>query len=558
MSPLNSDLLRSRFDREAKKADLRERSSRTKSAYSYSENSEVFPVRFTQYTRVAVLPSEALSEPILPGGVCNLPGDEIQCDDLGCFEALEDAEKIFNLGKWSSSVWAFKELFRETLAKMALIENDLFSDRKSHFFHCEKPVQAGKVGLRKSDGSPVYTKRMRCYDPVCPDCRDFDREKQAGELVRLTDLILRNHTGCSRVFRFQFTIPAEIESLPFSDKALQAKLLNGVQCVLRKAFGFSYRSNLAIFMNVHPVGDSDVMRDRWHVHVYVIPCEISEGRLTWSKVTWFDPKELQRMWSEVVGSHVIPPQISYVDVSKEGWKGRQGWQRFGRRADPRERRRRPHRRLGVFGGAAGLRDGPRRHQRRRRVAGHACGRHAVHRRRDPDGQSPVPLSVCEHRVSTVGRRAGRAVEQRRRRRDRGQSDGAVPHDGNADSFGLRNHPRIEPAAGDPLAGRLVLPRPDRRRERRAPVDSALGQRRPPAARHGDRTLCDGAASRQHLLHGVQRPGVDDHDQQRQSLGNDAVDGRHGQRGCNPRHSVSANGTTLVSSNWKNNDTSVAR
>lgn len=322
MSPLNSDLLRSRFDREAKKADLRERSSRTKSAYSYSENSEVFPVRFTQYTRVAVLPSEALSEPILPGGVCNLPGDEIQCDDLGCFEALEDAEKIFNLGKWSSSVWAFKELFRETLAKMALIENDLFSDRKSHFFHCEKPVQAGKVGLRKSDGSPVYTKRMRCYDPVCPDCRDFDREKQAGELVRLTDLILRNHTGCSRVFRFQFTIPAEIESLPFSDKALQAKLLNGVQCVLRKAFGFSYRSNLAIFMNVHPVGDSDVMRDRWHVHVYVIPCEISEGRLTWSKVTWFDPKELQRMWSEVVGSHVIPPQISYVDVSKEGWKGR--------------------------------------------------------------------------------------------------------------------------------------------------------------------------------------------------------------------------------------------
>ena len=199
-----------------------------------------------------------------------------------------------------------------------------------------------------------------------------------------------------------------------------------------------------------------------------------------------------------------------------------------RRGDARERRRGPDQRVCLRLRVLGGRAPERHHERPRHEPGHAGGRRAVRRQRHDARQHPVALSVREHGVPAIRGRADRAVGQPGRRGVGRRGDHPVPRDGHAHLHRQRDPPGVDAAPGGDLAARLGVPRSDRGRPGRAHLDPAPRRRRAAQSRHRDHPLRDGALARQHLLHRVQRPGVDGDDQEREALRHHAGAGGPGQ------------------------------
>lgn len=241
-------------------------------------------------------------------------------DDHYLASTLEQVREEFGMGSWSSSYWTFAEMFRTDLADHCGIEDNQWGEHRRDFLACVRPTVKGAVYV-DGDGAAKFVSRYRCYDPHCPDCRDYDRDRQAHEYLDLIKKVVELHPGARKVWRFQFTLDQGNEARPFDDAGFQKHLLDGIHRIVRSSLGFSSRSNLPVIFAVHPVGDSDFYRDRWHVHCVVLPCEIVGGRLRWSSVDWMDVEALYTNWCSVVDAQVIPPQVSYVDLTKEGWQG---------------------------------------------------------------------------------------------------------------------------------------------------------------------------------------------------------------------------------------------
>jgi hypothetical protein len=205
--------------------------------------------------------------------------------------------------KFSNKFWDFITVWQDAAERVFNIRNDEFAKyRRWEFENCYKDKARGKVHVDKDNPEKRYSERYHCGEPGCLLCGQLARTRLAMEWVTDYKQIVNKHPGFPGLLCITFTLPEKLEASPLYDKDLQKNLVNAVQRIIRRLFGLKSRANLAMNICVHPIGSSDLKRDRWHVHVIVFPAVIDVDKKTRAKsFRWVHPVHVtgahsNRLW----------------------------------------------------------------------------------------------------------------------------------------------------------------------------------------------------------------------------------------------------------------------
>ncbi len=247
--------------------------------------------------------------------------------------------------KWSTSIWPFLAMYKEQALEILKIQDTEYNPYRVYQFRsCYWKDTNGFIHTNVENPEDRYRQRFRCGESACLDCRDSDRKILALEWVERWKQIVEQQPGCPGAIEMGFTLPEEFEALPLESPDLEKKYLDGIHSIIREVFGVSSRSNLLCHLSVHPVGDRDLFRDRFHVHADILPCEIVKDKRTKEKTfRWLEPvhvtskhnsvdwqidldwlrKRYNQLLEELFGvtdSHAIQPQVSWVPYSEKSWR----------------------------------------------------------------------------------------------------------------------------------------------------------------------------------------------------------------------------------------------
>ncbi|MGE0085389.1 MAG: hypothetical protein AB7S75_13325 [Desulfococcaceae bacterium] len=208
------------------------------------------------------------------------------------------------------------------------------SDSKN-FDYCHYNKRKGKAFISKKDnGKIVYPYIPRCSEKGCLRCDSYERDKVLREWIDFIENITYYHkSDFPGIYTGVFDLPSEIESVPLYDRSVAEKLIRGIQDIYRRAFGCKYDKagvgNIGFLAFEHPCGDSDLFRDRWHLHVDVIPAVISEK--DWKKysvkgglVRWLSLSDDAKRKDRDVLGHIDPAWLlgQWVELLSEVFPGR--------------------------------------------------------------------------------------------------------------------------------------------------------------------------------------------------------------------------------------------
>lgn len=235
--------------------------------------------------------------------------------------------------KFFSYYWDKIAIYNKMCLKSHYVENTSFDTFKEYnFSRCNNVTSKGTVYVKKSDPYEILPVKMSCGEKVCLECNNKKRKYLGYEHARDWIQIINAHEQDFRgSLHIVATLPESIEGLPLQDVEIEKKLVKGLQNIVRKIFGRKSRSNIAINCAVHPVGDNDLFRDRWHIHFDILPFEIVGDQFFWlqpdtSKTTkdhhfksWkIDLGWLRDCWTKVIRDTtgykgaVANPQIDFI------------------------------------------------------------------------------------------------------------------------------------------------------------------------------------------------------------------------------------------------------
>lgn len=181
---------------------------------------------------------------------------------------------------------------REAISAGIVFDRPTDQFRRYNFKSCYRRRTRGRTYTRKDNPAIVHRQRMRCDEPACLDCKDARRRARATDWLQTWKAIVKTHpNGFTGTFHLVFTLPETIEHIPLKDRKIEKQLVDAACRIQKRLFGLKTRHNLAIIPSVHPVGDKDVLHDRWHLHTDTLPAVI-------------DPKTRQFHWVEPV--HTAP------------------------------------------------------------------------------------------------------------------------------------------------------------------------------------------------------------------------------------------------------------
>ncbi len=193
---------------------------------------------------------------------------------------------------WSADPWHFIEVFKDSAREVFKIRNSFFDTyRVFNFRRCYRKKTVGEVLTSVQAPHTRYRRRKRCQEPGCLDCWDTARLRLAGEKVRVLKKVLEANPGGPGILEIGPTLPESVEHLPLQDKGIEKRLLDGLHEIVRDLFGVTARSNILAYVSVHPVGDRDLFRDRWHPHLHVLPGHVAKDRKTGERrFEWLYPR----------------------------------------------------------------------------------------------------------------------------------------------------------------------------------------------------------------------------------------------------------------------------
>jgi hypothetical protein len=167
-----------------------------------------------------------------------------------------------NNPQYSSYFWDFITKWKEETGQ------DINQLNLGQYIDCYSPNGSGTIAIMESgEHIPV---RMVCNETICLLCESRKRRRLAYQKVEELKPLFQ--TGKLPGIAFCVaTLPEEIED---RDDIIK-DLVDNAQNMFRELYGLDKRSNIYIRCAVHPVGHSDFYRTRFHLHLSIIPVEIS-------------------------------------------------------------------------------------------------------------------------------------------------------------------------------------------------------------------------------------------------------------------------------------------
>ena len=257
---------------------------------------------------------------------------------------------------WSDKPWSFISAYQGLAEKVFNIDSSEYSPyRRYEFETCySKKGAKGRIHTEVGNQDKRYRERFHCGEPGCLLCGKLSRQRLALEWVEHYKQIIAKNPGFPGFLTMDFTLPEKYEGVPLYDEEVEKSILNGIQGIVRRVFGLKSRSNIEMNFCVHPVGDSDLFRDRWHVHVIIMPAEIRKDKKTGEKsFDWVYPVQVahnhtQKDWKldfvwlkdeynkvlsdslRVDSPEAIHPQVEFISYDKNArkWKGKLKGRKF--------------------------------------------------------------------------------------------------------------------------------------------------------------------------------------------------------------------------------------
>lgn len=259
---------------------------------------------------------------------------------------------------WSNNPWDFMAVYQElAINEFNIVNSNYNLFRNQDFLDCySRKGATGKIYIEKGNSEKRYRERFHCGEPGCLLCGKKSRKRLSLEWIEDYKQIIEKNPGCPGFSSFVFTTQKEYEGVPLKDQKKEKIIIDGIQKTLRKAFGLKSKSNLIMNISIHPIGDSDLFRDRWHVHVVVLPAEITKDKKTGKHIfKWVSPvhvadnhtekdwkldlswlrDEYNKILLDAFGvtsftQKAIPPQVEFIPYNKNAkyWKGQLKGRKF--------------------------------------------------------------------------------------------------------------------------------------------------------------------------------------------------------------------------------------
>jgi hypothetical protein len=220
----------------------------------------------------------------------------------------------------SAPFWSWVDRFKPAVADVANIQNTPFQEfRRTNFLNCFKNFQRGNLQeMVHPGGATVHqVTKFSCGNRHCFWCGPRKRRSLAADYTRVIEEC-RDKFGLKKTWSFVFTVP---ESLEKSIGSRVVELRQGINKILKKAFGVKSRDALGMIITSHPVGSSDLMRDRFHFHVLVVPLVFKGTKLILSsRLDSINIPALRAAWFKVLGGSVQPinPEVKWHATDSEG------------------------------------------------------------------------------------------------------------------------------------------------------------------------------------------------------------------------------------------------
>lgn len=178
--------------------------------------------------------------------------------------------------KWESlspmNLWNWRMTFRARIREVEGIENNHHDSFREYNFNTCGSAKSWGWKIRYSDGESRLS-AFSCGETACPHCYDKDKGRTARRYLNKIMAVAKAQ-GVRRFWNIVVTLPeAQEASLPKGSDT-RRQLLHEIKKFERKLFGLKTEDGLFAYANVHPVGDSNVMRDRFHVHSGVLPIAV--------------------------------------------------------------------------------------------------------------------------------------------------------------------------------------------------------------------------------------------------------------------------------------------
>ena len=229
------------------------------------------------------------------------------------------------LGSWedySSSPWSWRQRFVEAVADLVGLEDTEYALKRTNFERCNRKISTAQ--LVHFDNGDKEVKIYRCGNKYCLDCVDRKRKKEAMQIRRLAQSLVRDGV-VNKAWRIVVTFPDRIAAKACTDRELQKVLFEVVRKALNKVFTGKVKSRIGIAPWAHLVGDTDMFRDRLHLHLFVLPCYLDGDKWVNCDVgEKLNVSELRNLINKMLAKkgvlqgdeQVINPQVRWVDDKK--------------------------------------------------------------------------------------------------------------------------------------------------------------------------------------------------------------------------------------------------
>ena len=229
------------------------------------------------------------------------------------------------LGDWedySSSPWSWKQRFIEAVADLVGLEDTEYALKRTNFERCNKKISTAQLVHFNNGDKEV--KIYRCGNKYCLDCVDRKRKKEAMQIRRIAQALVRFGV-INKAWRIVVTFPDRIAAKACSDRELQKVLFEVVRKALNKIFTGKVKSRIGIAPWAHLVGDTDMFRDRFHLHLFVLPCYLDGDKWVNCDVgEKLNVSELRNLINKMLAKkgvlqgdeQVINPQVRWVSDEK--------------------------------------------------------------------------------------------------------------------------------------------------------------------------------------------------------------------------------------------------
>lgn len=246
-------------------------------------------------------------------------------------------------GQWDLDSWDFIELWKKRAGEVFNLNSyDGKLWREEIYAQCYKEFSEGYVEIL-DDGSARGRKSFVCNEPACLYCDQKKRGRLASEWIEIIQRVVSYNPGFPGMLSLVFTLPEDIEADPLTDSKKESALTRAVQDTVRWIFDRKTRSNIFMRISIHPVGDRDLYRDRWHVHVNIIPAEVHKGQFFWLSPRWpwgaLDYREIGQKWNrhlqeifEREDLDAINPECCFIPYPQDSeHEQKKFWGRFAHR-----------------------------------------------------------------------------------------------------------------------------------------------------------------------------------------------------------------------------------